>query len=143
MSIGLGHYLVVAAILFTLGIFGIFLNRKNVIVILMSIELILLAVNLNLVAFSAALGDLVGQVFAMFVLTVAAAEAAREEQTEEVSDRGGVRVRRAGHPRRLDGGQRRPGPAPRFSGLVAAPGTSGRRGGLADWVAPAGERAIG
>jgi NADH-quinone oxidoreductase subunit K len=76
MTIGLGHYLVVAAILFTLGIFGIFLNRKNVIVILMSIELILLAVNINLVAFSAHLGDLVGQVFALFVLTVAAAEAA-------------------------------------------------------------------
>ena len=76
MTIGLAHYLTVAAILFTLGIFGIFLNRKNVIIILMSIELILLAVNLNLVAFSAALGDLVGQVFAMFVLTVAAAEAA-------------------------------------------------------------------
>ena len=76
MIIGLGHYLTVAAILFTLGIFGIFLNRKNVIIILMSVELILLAVNLNLVAFSAALGDLVGQVFAMFVLTVAAAEAA-------------------------------------------------------------------
>ena len=76
MTIGLGHYLTVAAILFTLGVFGIFLNRKNVIIILMSIELILLAVNLNLVAFSAALGDLTGQVFAMFVLTVAAAEAA-------------------------------------------------------------------
>ena len=76
LEIGLAHYLTVAAILFTLGIFGIFLNRKNVIIILMSIELILLAVNLNLVAFSAALGDLVGQVFAMFVLTVAAAESA-------------------------------------------------------------------
>ena len=76
MTIGLGHYLVVSAILLVLGIFGIFLNRKNVIIILMSIELILLAVNLNLVAFSAALGDLAGQVFAMFVLTVAAAEAA-------------------------------------------------------------------
>jgi NADH-quinone oxidoreductase subunit K len=76
MVIGLSHYLTVAAILFTLGIFGIFLNRKNVIIILMSIELILLAVNLNLVAFSASLGDLAGQVFAMFVLTVAAAEAA-------------------------------------------------------------------
>ena len=76
MPIGLGHYLVVAAILFTLGVFGIFLNRKNVIVILMSVELILLAVNLNFVAFSAALNDLVGQIFAMFVLTVAAAEAA-------------------------------------------------------------------
>ena len=74
--IGLAHYLTVGAILFTLGVFGIFLNRKNVIVILMSIELILLAVNLNLVAFSGALGDLQGQVFALFVLTVAAAEAA-------------------------------------------------------------------
>ena len=76
LYVGLGHYLVVAAILLVLGIFGIFLNRKNVIVIMMSIELILLAVNLNLVAFSAALGDLAGQVLAMFVLTVAAAEAA-------------------------------------------------------------------
>ncbi len=76
MEIALGHYLAVAAILFTLGIFGIFLNRKNVIVILMSIELMLLAVNVNLVAFSTHLGDLTGQVFAMFVLTVAAAEAA-------------------------------------------------------------------
>ena len=76
MAIGLAHYLTVAAILFTLGIFGIFLNRKNVIVILMSIELMLLAVNINLVAFSAHLGDLVGQVFALFVLTVAAGEAA-------------------------------------------------------------------
>ena len=70
------HYLTVAAILFTLGVFGIFLNRKNVIIILMSIELMLLAVNINFVAFSAFLHDLVGQVFAMFVLTVAAAEAA-------------------------------------------------------------------
>jgi NADH-quinone oxidoreductase subunit K len=76
MAIGLGHYLTVAAILFTLGIFGIFLNRKNVIVILMSVELILLAVNINLVAFSAHSGDLAGQVFALMVLTVAAAEAA-------------------------------------------------------------------
>ena len=76
MEIGLAHYLTVAAILFTLGIFGIFLNRKNVIVILMSIELMLLAVNINLVAFSARLNDLVGQVFALFVLCVAAAEAA-------------------------------------------------------------------
>ncbi len=76
LEIGLSHYLVVAAILFTLGVFGIFINRKNVIVILMSIELILLAVNLNLVAFSAFLGDLTGQIFTMFVLTVAAAEAA-------------------------------------------------------------------
>ena len=76
MIIGLGHYLTIAAILFTLGIFGIFLNRKNVIVILMSVELMLLAVNLNLVAFSAHLGDLTGQVFALMVLTVAAAEAA-------------------------------------------------------------------
>jgi NADH-quinone oxidoreductase subunit K len=74
--IGLGHYLAVGAILFVLGVFGIFLNRKNVIVILMAIELILLSVNINLVAFSAYMGDIVGQVFAMFVLTVAAAEAA-------------------------------------------------------------------
>jgi len=74
--IGLGHYLAVGAVLFVLGVFGIFLNRKNIIVVLMSIELILLAVNINFVAFSAYLGDMVGQVFAMFVLTVAAAEAA-------------------------------------------------------------------
>ncbi|MDB5372213.1 MAG: nuoK [Belnapia sp.] len=76
MVIGLAHYLTVSAILLVLGIFGIFLNRKNVIVILMSVELILLAVNLNFVAFSAFLNDLTGQIFAMFVLTVAAAEAA-------------------------------------------------------------------
>ena len=76
MVIGLGHYLTVAAILFTLGVFGIFLNRKNVIVILMSVELILLAVNINFVAFSTHLNDIVGQVFALLVLTVAAAEAA-------------------------------------------------------------------
>jgi len=76
MEVGLAHYLTVAAILFTLGVFGIFINRKNVIVILMSIELMLLAVNINLVAFSAFLNDLVGQVFTLFVLTVAAAEAA-------------------------------------------------------------------
>src|SRR5947199_7777341 len=76
MAIGLGQYLAVAAILFTIGVLGIFLNRKNVIIILMSIELILLAVNINFVAFSSFLGDLVGQVFALFVLTVAAAEAA-------------------------------------------------------------------
>jgi NADH-quinone oxidoreductase subunit K len=76
LEIGLAHYLTVAAILFTLGIFGIFLNRKNVIIILMSVELLLLAVNINFVAFSAYLNDLVGQIFAMFVLTVAAAEAA-------------------------------------------------------------------
>ncbi|MEM7022304.1 MAG: NADH-quinone oxidoreductase subunit NuoK [Pseudomonadota bacterium] len=76
MAVPLSHYLTVAAILFTLGVFGIFLNRKNIIIILMSIELMLLAINLNLVAFSAYLGDLAGQVFAMFVLTVAAAEAA-------------------------------------------------------------------
>ena len=74
--IGLSHYLTVAAILFTLGVLGIFINRKNIIVILMSVELILLAVNINLVAFSTHLGDIVGQVFALFVLTVAAAEAA-------------------------------------------------------------------
>src|SRR3546814_10468170 len=76
MEIGLGHYLTVAAILFTLGIFGIFINRKNVIIILMSIELMLLAVNSNLLAFSTHLGDMVGQIFALFVLTVAAAESA-------------------------------------------------------------------
>jgi len=76
LEIGLTHYLVVAAILFSLGIVGIFVNRKNVIVILMSVELMLLAVNINLVAFSSYLGDMVGQVFALFVLTVAAAEAA-------------------------------------------------------------------
>jgi NADH-quinone oxidoreductase subunit K len=76
MAVPLAHYLTLAAILFTLGVFGIFLNRKNVIIILMSIELILLAININFVAFSVYLGDLAGQVFAMFVLTVAAAEAA-------------------------------------------------------------------
>jgi NADH-quinone oxidoreductase subunit K len=74
--IGLGHYLTVAAVLFTLGVLGIFLNRKNVIVILMSIELILLAVNINMVAFSTHMNDIVGQVFALLILTVAAAEAA-------------------------------------------------------------------
>jgi NADH-quinone oxidoreductase subunit K len=75
MIIPLTHYLTLAAILFTIGVFGIFLNRKNVIVILMSIELILLAVNINFVAFSVFMGDLAGQIFAMFILTVAAAEA--------------------------------------------------------------------
>ena len=75
-EIGLSHYMTVSATLFTLGILGIFLNRKNVIIILMSVELMLLAVNINLVAFSADMGDMVGQVFTMFVLTVAAAEAA-------------------------------------------------------------------
>ena len=75
-GIGLGHYLTVAAILFTLGVFGIFLNRKNIIIILMSVELILLAVNINFVAFSSSLNDLAGQVFALLILTVAAAEAA-------------------------------------------------------------------
>ena len=75
-AIGLSHFLTVGAILFTIGIFGIFLNRKNLIVIMMSIELMLLAVNINFVAFSSFLGDLVGQVFTMLVLTVAAAEAA-------------------------------------------------------------------
>ncbi len=74
--ITLGHYLIVSAILFVMGVLGIFINRKNIIIILMAIELILLAVNLNLVAFSAYLHDLVGQIFAMFVLTVAAGEAA-------------------------------------------------------------------
>ena len=76
MAIGLANYLAVAAIVFTIGVLGIFLNRKNVIIILMSIELILLSVNINFVAFSAYLGNLIGQVFALFVLTVAAAEAA-------------------------------------------------------------------
>jgi NADH-quinone oxidoreductase subunit K len=76
MSIGLAHYLAVAAILFTVGIFGIFVNRKNIIIILMSIELILLAVNINFVAFSSYLNEVSGQIMAMFVLTVAAAEAA-------------------------------------------------------------------
>jgi len=76
MDISLQHYLAVAAMLFTIGVFGIFVNRKNVIIILMSIELILLSVNINLVAFSAFLNDLAGQVFALFILTVAAAEAA-------------------------------------------------------------------
>ena len=76
IEIGLGHYLTLAAIIFTIGIIGIFLNRKNVIIILMSIELILLAVNINLVSFSIYLQDLIGQVFTMFILTVAAAEAA-------------------------------------------------------------------
>lgn len=76
MEIGIIHYLSLAAILFTLGVFGIFLNRKNVIIILMSIELMLLAVNINFVTFSAYLGDLTGQIFTMFILTVAAAEAA-------------------------------------------------------------------
>jgi NADH-quinone oxidoreductase subunit K len=74
--IGLTHYLIVAALLFTIGICGIILNRKNIIIILMSIELILLSVNINLVAFSSFLGDLTGQIFALFILTVAAAEAA-------------------------------------------------------------------
>jgi NADH-quinone oxidoreductase subunit K len=76
LHVGLGHYLTVSAMLFTLGIFGIFLNRKNLIVILMSIELMLLSVNINLVAFSSFLNDLAGQIFTMLVLTVAAAEAA-------------------------------------------------------------------
>ena len=75
LEIGIEHYLTVAAMLFTLGVFGIFLNRKNVIIILLSVELILLAVNINLVAFSSYMGDLVGQVFTMLILTVAAAEA--------------------------------------------------------------------
>jgi NADH-quinone oxidoreductase subunit K len=76
MTITLGHYLAVAAALFTIGVFGIFVNRRNIIILLMSIELILLAVNINLVAFSRWLNDVDGQIFAMFVLTVAAAEAA-------------------------------------------------------------------
>ena len=76
LEIGLFHYLVLAGVLFTVGVFGLFLNRKNMIVILMSVELMLLAVNINFVAFSSYLGDLTGQVFTMFILTVAAAEAA-------------------------------------------------------------------
>ena len=76
INIALGHYLILAAIIFTIGIIGIFLNRKNVIIILMSIELILLAVNINLVSFSIFIQDLTGQIFTMFILTVAAAEAA-------------------------------------------------------------------
>ena len=76
IEIGLGHYLTLSAIIFTIGVIGVFMNRKNIIIILMSIELILLAVNINLVSFSIYLQDLVGQVFAMFILTVAAAEAA-------------------------------------------------------------------
>ena len=76
LDIGLTHYLTLAAILFTVGVFGIFLNRKNVIIILMSIEIILLSININLVAFSSYMGDLVGQIFALFILTVAAGEAA-------------------------------------------------------------------
>ena len=76
IDISLGHYLTLGAIIFTIGIIGIFLNRKNIIVILMSIELILLAVNINLVSFSVFFNDLVGQIFALFILTVAAAEAA-------------------------------------------------------------------
>ena len=75
-NIGLGHYLILAAIIFMIGVIGIFLNRKNVIIILMSIELILLAVNINLVSFSIFTNDLHGQIFTMFILTVAAAEAA-------------------------------------------------------------------
>ena len=76
LPVPLGHYLTLSAILFVIGVFGIFLNRKNVIIMLMSIEIILLSVNINFVAFSAYLGDLVGQVFSMFILTVAAGEAA-------------------------------------------------------------------
>ena len=75
-EIGLAHYLILAAIIFTIGVIGIFLNRKNIIIMLMSVELILLSVNLNFVAFSSFIGDLVGQIFTFFVLTVAAAEAA-------------------------------------------------------------------
>ena len=96
MTITISHYMTVSALLFVIGVFGIFLNRKNVIVILMSVELILLSVNLNFVAFSAHLNDLVGQVFSLFVLTVAAAEAAiglailvtlfRNRQTINVED---------------------------------------------------------
>src|ERR1700737_932087 len=92
MTIGLGHYLTVAAIIFTIGIFGIFLNRKNVIIILMSIELILLAVNINLVAFSAFLGDLVGQVSALLALTVAEAPIAPSILVAYYGNRGSIAV---------------------------------------------------
>ncbi|MBK6897390.1 MAG: NADH-quinone oxidoreductase subunit NuoK [Alphaproteobacteria bacterium] len=100
-TIGIEHFLILAGIIFTIGVFGIFLNRKNVIVILMSIELMLLAVNINFVAFSAYLNDLTGQVFTMFILTVAAAEAAiglailvvffRNKGSIEVDDISGMR----------------------------------------------------
>ncbi len=76
IEIGLSHYLILASTIFTIGVFGIFLNRKNVIIILMCIELMLLAVNINFVAFSSFLNDLTGQIFGLFILTVAAAEAA-------------------------------------------------------------------
>ena len=99
MDIGIGHYLAVGAILFTIGVFGIFLNRKNVIIILMSIELILLSVNINFVAFSAHLGDLVGQVFALFVLTVAAAEADVRQQEAGLT----LGLERIDHPGQPDG----------------------------------------
>ncbi len=101
MAVGIEHYLTLAALLFTIGVFGIFLNRKNVIVILMSVEMMLLAVNINFVAFSTYLGDLTGQVFTLFVLTVAAAEAAiglailvvffRNKGTINVEDISGLR----------------------------------------------------
>ena len=125
MEIGLTHYLTVAAVLFTLGVVGIFLNRKNVIIILMAIELMLLAVNINLVAFSTFLNDMVGQVFAMLVLTVAAAEAAiglailvvyfrnrgqhrrRGRQRDEGLGAGAL-LRRAHFSAPLRGGDRRP-----------------------------------
>ncbi len=94
LEIGLTHYLTVAAILFTLGIFGIFLNRKNVIIILMSIELMLLAVNINLVAFSVHLGDLVGQIFAMFVLTLRKRPGVRRQNIgEQVSREATIEVK--------------------------------------------------
>ena len=119
LDISLAHYLSVAAVLFTLGIFGIFLNRKNVIIILMSVELMLLAVNINLVAFSAELNDLVGQVFAMFVLTVAAAEAAVVRRRPL--------VRRAQAPRVVPAAARRA----RDRGVAAADGDPQHRRALA------------
>ena len=93
LSIGLGHYLTLAAIIFTIGIVGIFLNRKNIIVILMSIELILLAVNINLVSFSIFINDLSGQVFTLFILTVAEAEAAIGLAIIVVNDRNSGTIR--------------------------------------------------
>ncbi len=96
MGIGITHYLILSAILFTIGVFGIFLNRRNVITVLMSVELMLLAVNVNMVAFSVFHSDLVGQVFSLFILTVAAAESAiglsilvayfRTRQSVEIED---------------------------------------------------------
>ena len=142
MAIGLGHYLTVAAILFTLGVFGIFLNRKNVIIILMSIELMLLAVNINLVAFSAFLRDLVGQIFALFVLTVAAAEAAIGLAILVVllPQPRHHRGRRHQHDEGLIGCRRSSSSCPADRRLIAGLGKGGHRpgaggaGGLTSWL---------